>query len=236
MGRRQPCRRRLSERDDDSSAGGRFRRRRPTSPPRSPGRAPTRDALTKKLVVWPSWFFARGDIAAGGAGDESPLVFDDSTLTAEPTHAYTYALNRRFVRPTPAAASGSAVARPVDRPPHVRHAAHGRRPRRSSIWRNPRVVLRTPAVAARPVRAGRDHRARVPGPILETLPAASTCCRRTRSRALRFGASPDGTPIGDNDFAAHRAAHVRDQRRPRGTSPSCTPTSSSAPIATPSSA
>ena len=40
------------------------------------------DALVKALVAWPSWLFARGDLAAGGAGDESPLVFDDTTLMA----------------------------------------------------------------------------------------------------------------------------------------------------------
>ena len=50
------------------------------------------DALYKSLTTWPSWFFARGDLAAGGAGDESPLVFDDTTLNAEPAHHYTYAL------------------------------------------------------------------------------------------------------------------------------------------------
>ncbi len=36
------------------------------------------DVLYKALTTWPSWFFARGDLAAGGAGDESPLVFDDT--------------------------------------------------------------------------------------------------------------------------------------------------------------
>ena len=31
------------------------------------------DEIYKTLTTWPSWFFARGDLAAGGAGDESPL-------------------------------------------------------------------------------------------------------------------------------------------------------------------
>ena len=31
------------------------------------------DDLYKALTTWPSWYFARGDLAAGGAGDESPL-------------------------------------------------------------------------------------------------------------------------------------------------------------------
>ena len=104
--RRRPCaasrRRKASPADSPSTSGGRStdrhripeprhdrrpgeaRRRRPRTPRRrSRRRAPAADALTKKLVTWPSWFFARGDLAAGGAGDESPLVFDDTTLTAE---------------------------------------------------------------------------------------------------------------------------------------------------------
>ena len=59
------------------------------------------DALTKKLATWPSWLFARGDLAAGGAGDETPLLFDDTTLKVETTHSYPYGLNRKFVRPAP---------------------------------------------------------------------------------------------------------------------------------------
>ena len=50
------------------------------------------DEINKALIAWPIWFFARGALAAGGAGDESPLMFDDRALRAEPTHHYTYAL------------------------------------------------------------------------------------------------------------------------------------------------
>ena len=53
------------------------------------------DDLYKALTTWPSWFFARGDLAAGGAGDESPLVFDDTSLGAEPVHRYAYTLGAR---------------------------------------------------------------------------------------------------------------------------------------------
>src|SRR5262249_23122966 len=31
------------------------------------------EEIQKFIVSWPSWLFARGDLAAGGAGDESPL-------------------------------------------------------------------------------------------------------------------------------------------------------------------
>ena len=70
------------------------------------------DELYKSLTTWPSWFFARGDLAAGGAGDESPLVFDDTTLTAEPTRHYSYPLGPRpgedEVAPTPGPVEGAS--------------------------------------------------------------------------------------------------------------------------------
>src|SRR4029079_9737436 len=68
------------------------------------------DDLYKALTTWPSWFFARGDLAAGGAGDESPLVFDDSSLKAEASHHYAYQLGPPAARgrgtPAPGAAAG----------------------------------------------------------------------------------------------------------------------------------
>ena len=48
------------------------------------------DEIQKFLVTWPSWLFARGDLAAGGAGDESPLEFTDRTLNVKPTHKFAF--------------------------------------------------------------------------------------------------------------------------------------------------
>lgn len=50
------------------------------------------DELYKTVTTWASWFFARGDLAAGGAGDESPLSFDDATLRVVAARPYTFAL------------------------------------------------------------------------------------------------------------------------------------------------
>jgi hypothetical protein len=53
------------------------------------------DGIQKFLTGWPSWLFARGEIAAGGAGDESPLIISDATLKGEPSHHFNYPLGFR---------------------------------------------------------------------------------------------------------------------------------------------
>jgi mono/diheme cytochrome c family protein len=159
------------------------------------------EALSKKLVTWPSWFFARGDLAAGGAGDESPLLFDDTTLTAKSSHAYTYALNRRFARPTPGQPPGPQIG-PGPWTVHLTldplHTGAGTP---VVIWRNPRIVLRTPASLPGPFEPAAVTRLRVPGPILKTFPLRELLPAGEIAR-LRFGVSVDGTPVGPNDFAA----------------------------------
>jgi len=162
------------------------------------------EALTKKLTTWPSWFFARGDVAAGGAGDESPLVFDDTTLTTESKHPFIYPLNRRFSRPMPnqpPAVTLAAGPWPVHLTFDVLNQGKGTP---VVIWRNPRVVLRTPASLPGPFEPIAITRARVPGPILKTFPLRERLPASEVAR-LRFGVSVDGTPVGPNDIAATEA-------------------------------
>ena len=64
------------------------------------------EELQKFLTTWPSWLFGRGDVAAGGAGDESPLVFNDTSLKAEATHHF------NFNRGDAAAVAPAAAVRP----------------------------------------------------------------------------------------------------------------------------
>jgi hypothetical protein len=161
------------------------------------------DALTKKLVTWPSWFFARGDLAAGGAGDETPLLFDDTTLVAKTTHTYNYGLNRRFVRPAPAEPrpTGPSVV-PGPWTVHLTFdTLHKGTGTPVVIYRNPRIALRTPATLPQPFEPVAITRQRVPGPVLKEFPLREILPAAEVAR-LQFGVSVDGTPVGPNDFAA----------------------------------
>jgi hypothetical protein len=158
------------------------------------------DALSRYLTTWPSWFFARGDLAAGGAGDESPLVFNDSSLKAEPTHHFDYLMGPRRRR----------TRDPVDAPPagptrifisftNV-NSTPGAMP--VVIWRNPRVVTRALVLRERDPNANATTpRRRGPqGPILTSEPLRTLLQPEIAAR-LSFGRSPDGTPTGPDDFA-----------------------------------
>src|SRR4051794_24750646 len=93
--------------------------------------------LQKFVTGWPSWLFARGDVAVGGAGDESPLVFTDQSLKVEDKHKFTYIRGGRGgggrgAPPTgPAKVFLNVVA--------VNPAAKGKP---VVIWRNPTIGFR----------------------------------------------------------------------------------------------
>ena len=115
------------------------------------------DELQKYLTSWPSWLFARGDAAFGGAGDESPLIITEKSLKVEPAHHFVY--NRLGRGPgggrgaTPGAGRGAntAGAVPPAAPPApaavkfylfaspVNPQAKGKP---VVIWRNPTVSFR----------------------------------------------------------------------------------------------
>jgi hypothetical protein len=153
------------------------------------------DAIVKDLVAWPSWLFARGDLAAGGAGDESPLVFDDTTLGADPTHEYTYRLNRRFGEGGIKVVPGPW---PVQLSVTALHASPGAAP--AVIWRNPRLVIRKAPPPPEPNEPAAVTRRRQPGPILKELKLRSVLPAKDVER-LGFGTSPDGSALGPDDFA-----------------------------------
>jgi hypothetical protein len=169
------------------------------------------DKLSKHLTTWPSWFFGRGDLAAGGAGDESPLVFDDKTLAVESTHIFTYPLGLRFGR-----GGRDAVPSTAAGPRKVVLNFSNINPAGSSrpvvLWRNARIITRaqplrrgagadTASANTNTTTAAAGPRGRFPqGPILETKTLRSTLTADTIA-ALGFGTSPDASMMGPDDFA-----------------------------------
>lgn len=147
------------------------------------------EELQTYLTTWPSWFFARGDLAAGGAGDESPLAFDDETLKAEPVHRFAYPIGLRGGR------GRGGPSSPGRQDVHLllNDVAPGASRNPVVIWRNPRVVTRA-------VVAGRGGPGREPGAVLSTR-ALRPFLSAEAAANLRFGTSPDGTAVGPDDFA-----------------------------------
>lgn len=161
--------------------------------------------IQKFITTWPSWLFARGDIAAGGQGDESPLIISDATLKGETSHPFTYALAGRAPG---AAGRGPLPSGPIKIYLKVDAVNPNAMAQPVVIWRNAMVGTRAPAPKPQaPVSAGPDKAA-----VAATVAAARTVQLQNLkplrellspewAAKLNFGHSPDGTPMGPNDFA-----------------------------------
>ncbi len=171
--------------------------------------------LQKDLTTWASWFFGRGDVASGGAGDESPLVFNDKSLAADTVHHFNFV--RRAVAgrgPAPPPGPARVYLNVANVNPTVKGEG-------AIIWKNatisfnPAPVVRGAAgasgaaggAAAIPSAVGaagasgggRGLRGR--GPAAPRLPLRSVISAETAKR-LDLGHSPDGSAIGPDDFAS----------------------------------
>ena len=126
-------------------------------------RTRTARRLQKYLTTWPVWLFARGDVAAGGAGDESPLIINDKSLKAEPLHHFTFNRGGRVAAARRTVAG--AARRPREGLPEVA-AVNPRRDREAVvIWRNATIGYRAGGRGPRPgklpaARGGRSERRR----------------------------------------------------------------------------
>jgi hypothetical protein len=186
------------------------------------------EELQKYLTTWPSWLFGRGDLAAGGAGDESPLVFNDASLKAEATHHFNFNRPGRFP-------GGGRGGPPQTGPTKLFLNVASLNPAASGkpviLWRNPTVGYRragapgrgqsvpgqpapaTPAVtptaqgAAAAAGAGAGAAAQTPAgrgfgqPAGPRVPLRSAVTEETAKR-LNFGKSLDASQINPDDFAS----------------------------------
>ena len=179
-------------------------------PATEPGARAASEDLEKYVTAWPSWLFARGDEAFGGAGDERPLIFDDESLKAEASHHFVYNAGPRPGRDAPMKA-GTSVGVYMD----IAAITPDKSVKPVVIWRNAHVLVRKAGAARGPAAAqpavtgevGTDSkvadaaalkaRALPTGP---TIPLKEFVSPETAAK-LGFGVSPDGTPVGPNDFA-----------------------------------
>jgi mono/diheme cytochrome c family protein len=161
------------------------------------------DEIQKFIVTWPSWLFARGDVAAGGAGDESPLEFSDRTLNVKPVYRFAYVRGggRGPVQPGPAKIYLNVT---------TVNPAMGEKP--VVIWRNLTVGFR-PIVPRTQVKAGESaivlaeeaqalanlRRGIAPPGARQTLKAL---VNDETARRLNFGKGPDAATLGPDDFAS----------------------------------
>ena len=138
------------------------------------------EEIQKYLVTWPSWLFARGDVAAGGAGDESPLEFTDRTLNVAPNVSFNF---------RPFSISGEKGQRRVTIFLDVA-AVDPRTPGEPQIiWRNLSLYQR--------LRANGPPGMTADPPVpLGQMVSPATAAR------LRLGQSADGERLGPHDFVA----------------------------------
>ncbi len=147
--------------------------------------------IQKFTATWPTWLFARGDLAAGGAGDESPLVFSDETLKATPSNRFNYPLGGRGFRRGPAPTGPPKVfisVTPVN--PNVKPLV---------VWRNPMIVT-----GGFRGRGGADAAAGIPKGGAPAGPQVRKPLREMLSpetvERLGFGRGAAGVEIGPDDF------------------------------------
>ncbi len=159
--------------------------------------------LEQFVTSWPSWLFARGDKAVGGAGDESPLLFTDAALKPELSHKFTYVIRGRGVvgKPREPAEKDSVekvflVVDPVM--PEMNEPS-------VVVWRNPTITVRRgPPPSVTPVgevtgeaNAGGQKAARqFGGPKI----ALKDYVTPEIAAKLNFGKGVDGLTVGPNDF------------------------------------
>ncbi len=152
------------------------------------------EEVQKYLVTWPSWLFARGDVAAGGAGDESPLQFNDRSLAVS--------ASRHFVYNTGARLRGTPIT-PGPKKIYLHVAAVNPSPNSQPvvIWRNPTVAVRMSGGARSTEVVASGVQLKGAPPPLAKVPLRMAVNEETAKR-LKFGSSPDGAPIGADDFAS----------------------------------
>lgn len=164
--------------------------------------------LQNWVTQWPLWLFARGDQAAGGAGDESPLIINDKSLAVKPKHHFTF--NRIYRK-----ATELEPEEPLQNPTHVYLNVQSVTPSSPGkpliLWRNATIAYQTPAsqTPASQTTANQTAAAAAASSS-ETQPGAPKGIRFGPKQALRTIAGTglkfgEGPGAGPDDFVTDPA-------------------------------
>jgi mono/diheme cytochrome c family protein len=191
-----------------SEAVARFRKLPPPAAGEPAIRAACAD-LQKFVTTWPSWLFARGDVAVGGAGDESPLLFNDAALKVDAKHHF------QFLRGGRAGARGPAPTGPAKIYLNVAAVNPAATGKSVIVWRNATIGFRPNGMGRGPAQpvAGDQNAANQAGagvnagavrrglPPVPRHPLREVVTEESAAK-LAFGKSLDSAPVGENDFAS----------------------------------
>jgi hypothetical protein len=170
--------------------------------------------IQKYITTYTLWLFARGDVAVGGAGDESPLIISDKSLRVDATRHFVYNRGGR--------GGGAAALRnaPPPGPAKVFLNVAAVNPRATGksvvVWRNATVAYR-PAVTggrgqatAPPPAVAGDQNAPQPfrGPAAGPKQPLRAVVSEETAKRLGFGTSRDGAEVGPDDFASELSTFV----------------------------
>ncbi len=170
--------------------------------------------LQKYVTTWPLWLFARGDVAVGGAGDESPLIFSDESLKVDPLHHFRFN-HFGFNGGRGGAGRGTPAAGPARihlNIAAVNPSAHGKP---VIVWRNatigyrsggrgaagPTAAVGTVAQATADGAVAQAAGGKGRGPTGPRQPLRALISAESAAK-LGFGKSIDDTPVGPEDFAS----------------------------------
>jgi hypothetical protein len=170
--------------------------------------------LQTALLNWPGWLFGRGDKAQGGAGDESPLIFNDKALKADSEHHFNFLHRGGFgVR---GATPGTGPAKIYLNVASVNPSAQGQG---AIVWKNATIAFTPPGAApafgrgpagasgatGKPVVGAASGAAngggRGRGPAIPRVSLRSVVSAET-AKQLGFGKSIDGSQVGPDDFSS----------------------------------
>ena len=160
---------------------------------------------------WASWFFGRGDAAFGGQGDESPLIFNDKSLKADPEHHFSFAHRGIPGRGATAATGPTKIYLNVA---NVNPVAKGQG---AIIWKNATIAFTNNAfgrggaagasggiaaagAAGAAGASGGGGRGRGRGPAVPRVSLRSVVSAAT-AKQLNFGKAIDGSTLGPDDFS-----------------------------------